>query len=205
MFNYRCEKCKKGTVRPRVLRNYRTKVRGFPFVVPEATIGVCDQCAAEYFSGQELARWSELYTRRLEDRECVLSAEEIAELRGELHLSIGDFAVLVGCTRQSVYNWERRDRNTPQSRIADLLLKLLRVSLREDSVDVLRFLADEARQYGVSVRLNRSVATHGRGRGCRAPRLLPLERYSQVFGSSEENRGFPALTDFSTVGATLSR
>lgn len=204
MFNYRCEKCKEGTVEAKLRKNFETKIQGFPFVVPEANIGVCNHCGAQYFSAQELARWSELYKHSRNETESLLSPEEITELRNKLRLPIGDFATLVGCTRQSVYNWERQDRNAPQLRIADLVLKLLRASQEQGSVDVLAFLVDEARRQGATIRM-RAVARCRRVQSRREQRFLDSEVYSRLFEGAEECRSFPVLTDFSPVRETTVR
>ena len=57
MFNYICEECGKGTVKKKVFENYQTKIKGYPFVVDKAVIGVCDQCGARHFDANETKRW----------------------------------------------------------------------------------------------------------------------------------------------------
>jgi len=57
MFNYICEECGRGTVKKKVFENYQTKIKGYPFVVDKAVIGVCDQCGARHFDANETKRW----------------------------------------------------------------------------------------------------------------------------------------------------
>jgi len=66
MFGYSCQECGKGMVKPRVFKNYKTKFSGYPFVVPEAKIGICDVCGAKHFSAEERKRWRKLFEESLE-------------------------------------------------------------------------------------------------------------------------------------------
>jgi putative zinc finger/helix-turn-helix YgiT family protein len=207
MFNYKCESCNEGTVKQQVRKNFTTRVQGFPFTVPEATTGVCDKCGAEYFSAPEVLRWERLYKRNLLEQQHLLEPQTIQALRERLGLSIGDFAVLVGCTRQTVYNWERRNRNAPQMRLADLLLKLISRSMDEGNIDVLDFLVAEARRQGIAVHIN-CPRTRPHTIRRRASELLPRENYSRAFTRKDEEsipKPFPALTDFTTRGAAVGR
>lgn len=155
LFEYTCPECGRGTMRTTRVRNYKTKIKGYPFIVDEALIGVCDHCRTEDFAPEETARWEDLFYRSLEARQAFLSPEEIAEIRTTLSLSMEDFARLIGCTRQSISMWEKRSRTSPPSRTADLLMRLVRQSLDTGPVDVLTFLLDEARKWGVVIELRR--------------------------------------------------
>ena len=64
MFGYLCEECRQGTVCAQTIPNYKTTVRGKPFVVPAATIGVCDHCGVHYFHRTETRRWESLFDSR---------------------------------------------------------------------------------------------------------------------------------------------
>ncbi|HEX3036359.1 MAG TPA: helix-turn-helix domain-containing protein, partial [Thermodesulfobacteriota bacterium] len=81
--------------------------------------------------------------------------QAIEGLRKNLGLSIEDFAYLIGATRQSIYNWERRDREKPQSRTVDLLMKLVRYSMEKEKVDVLAFLIHESQKLGIDIKVKR--------------------------------------------------
>lgn len=155
LFEYSCPECGKGTVRTTQVHNYKTKIKGYPFVVDEAFIGTCDNCRAEFFTAKETKRWEEMFLASLEARKAFLSPEEIVDLRTSLGLSMEDFARLIGCTRQSISAWERQGRSTPPSRMADLFMKLVRKSLDAGPVDVLTFLLDEAKKWGVVIELRR--------------------------------------------------
>lgn len=155
LFGFPCPECGRGTVRSTRILNYKTKIKGYPFVVDEALIGVCDQCGSESFAPEETKRWEELFYRSLEARHAFLSPQEMMELRTSLGLSMEDFARLTGCTRQSISAWEKPDRSAPPSRMADLLMKLLRESLRVGAIDVLPFLLSEAQKWGMVIELRR--------------------------------------------------
>jgi putative zinc finger/helix-turn-helix YgiT family protein len=157
LFEYGCPECGLGTVRTTRVQNYKTKIKGYPFIVDEAFIGVCDHCEAEHFASEETKRWDELFYHSLEQRQAFLSPQEITELRKILGLSMEDFARLIGCTRQSIYNWEKQDRTSPPSRAADLLMKLVRRSIQVGPVDIVTFLLDEARKWGIVIEVRRST------------------------------------------------
>ena len=48
-----CPECGQGTIEPTRFQNYKTTIRGYPFTVPEAWIGVCDTCGVRTFNAQE--------------------------------------------------------------------------------------------------------------------------------------------------------
>jgi len=153
-FGYVCQECGEGTVREQVLPQYPTKIRGYPFVVKDARIGVCDRCGAEHFAARETNRWEEQF--EAEHAKHYMQPKEIRELQRTLGTTMEQFAFLLGCTRQSLYNWQRRDRRKPQSRMADVLMKLVRESHAKRTVDVLQFLIGEARQFGIAIELGAS-------------------------------------------------
>lgn len=154
LFDYACPECEQGRVQARRILNYKTKIRGYPFVVDEALIGECDQCGARSFAPQETQRWEELFTNSLEARQAFLSPQEIKKLRKSLGLSMEDFARLIGTTRQSLSMWEKAERPSPPSRTADLLMKLVRQSLSPEPVDLFPFLVEEARKWGIVIQVN---------------------------------------------------
>lgn len=157
LFEYTCPECDRGTVRTTKVHNYRTKIKGYPFIVDEAFIGICDQCHSEQFAPEETQRWEDVFRRSLEARKAFLSPDEIADIRKALSLSMEDFARLVGCTRQSISAWEKQDRTSPPSRTADLLMKLVRRSLEVGPVDVVTFLLEEAKKWGIVIEVRRST------------------------------------------------
>ncbi|HEX3036909.1 MAG TPA: helix-turn-helix domain-containing protein [Thermodesulfobacteriota bacterium] len=93
--------------------------------------------------------------KKLERENIYYTPEEIEGIRKDLGLSIENFAYLTGVTRQSIYNWERRDRQKPQSRAMDLLMKLIRHSLEKEKVDVLAFLIHESQKLGIDIKVKR--------------------------------------------------
>ncbi|HIC90880.1 MAG TPA: helix-turn-helix domain-containing protein [Syntrophaceae bacterium] len=151
MFHYTCEECGKGTVIPMEFKGYKTRIKGYPFVVDQAIIGVCENCGARHFSARETKRWEELFNKKLEENHIIFTPDQIEQLRKSLRLSVEDFALLIGCTRQSIYNWERKSRIKPQSRMADLLMKLVDQSLKVGEVNVIQCLVDKAKELGISI------------------------------------------------------
>lgn len=64
LFEFACPECGRGTVKTTRVLNYQTRIKGSPFIVDEALIGVCDQCRAESFAPEETKRWEELFSIR---------------------------------------------------------------------------------------------------------------------------------------------
>jgi DNA-binding transcriptional regulator YiaG len=145
MFGYLCEKCGRGRVKATTIEGFPTRFDGTPFIVPTAAVGVCGKCGAKYFSSGERKKWREQFWKWQESQGRILSAEAIRQLRRDLQLTIADFARLVGCSRQSLYSWENSSRSIPQSRMADLLLRVVRESHARGEVNVVQFLERETR------------------------------------------------------------
>lgn len=151
-FGYKCEECGQGTVRERVFHEYQTKLKGYPLTVKNARIGVCDQCGAKHFDPNETVRWRTLLAEK--QVESYFQPADIRNLQNLLGLSREQFAMLLGCTRQSLYNWERPDRTAPQSRMADLFMRLIRESYVAGEINVLSFLTAEAGKLGFSLSIS---------------------------------------------------
>lgn len=145
-FGYKCQECGRGKVREKVFPEYNTKLKGYPLTVKDARIGICDRCEAQHFDPNETTRWKTLFEEK--QAEFYLKPSDIRELQKQIGLSMEQFATLLGCTRQSLYNWQRPDRSVPQSRMADLFMRLVRKSLHEGEIDVLSFLTSEAAKLG---------------------------------------------------------
>ena len=156
---YPCPECGKGTVYPTKFQNYKTRIKGYPYAVPEAVVGVCDACGAKTFNARETQRWEKLFCSHLKEEHIFYTPAEIAELREILGLSMEDFAKLIGATRQSVHNWEKAGRTWQPSRMADLMMKLVAESHRSGSVDVISFLLEEAEKMGLTIQVRRSLVT----------------------------------------------
>ena len=139
-----CAKCGKGEIEISKVDNFGTMIRGNHFTVPEATIGICKSCGAKVFDPIEIRRWQKLYETDLVLKGHFLTAADIRNIRQALGLQISQFALLLGTTRQSVYNWERDNRNSPQMKLVDLLLRLIRKSMEEGTVDVVQYLREQA-------------------------------------------------------------
>ena len=148
VFGYGCPDCGQGTVKDTRLPTYTTKIKGCPFVVKDALIGVCDSCGSKHFVDSETEKWVTAFEESQSSLH--LSPQEIKEIRRTLGLTMDEFSFLIGCSRQSLYNWESEPRQTPQSRMADLLIRMVRQSMH-GPVNVLEVMAEEAQRYGRTI------------------------------------------------------
>jgi putative zinc finger/helix-turn-helix YgiT family protein len=153
MFGFKCEECGRGTVQEARRNDFEVRFNRIPFVVPDAVVGVCDSCGAVNFDGREYKRWRRLFDEHQARTGGVLSPGEIRELRAALSMTMSDFSALIGTTRQSLHHWEKDDREVPQSRMVDLMLRLVQEAVRRGAVDVVAFLADNARQADIQIRM----------------------------------------------------
>jgi DNA-binding transcriptional regulator YiaG len=149
MFEYKCDKCGQGVVKAKKVRKHNTKIDGIPFSVENAVIGVCNNCGAKYYNARETKRWRDAFFRDQLQKGSTLTSSGISTLRGSIGLTVADLALLIGCSRQALYLWESPNRVAPQSRMADLLIQLVRESFTHGSVDVIEFLRDSLRAAGV--------------------------------------------------------
>jgi DNA-binding transcriptional regulator YiaG len=159
MFGYSCDKCGKGVVRSNRVSNYQTKIDGTPFTVDSAVIGVCSNCGARYFNARELKSWREAFFAEQQQKGTLLSAAEISDVRHQMEMNVADFSRLIGCSRQALYFWESLERATPQSRMADLLLRLVRADFTEGPVHVIDLLLETARGQGIEIPVPRQIST----------------------------------------------
>jgi len=151
MFGFECQECHKGVVRAQQRADIPFKVDGIPFNVPEGTVGVCDNCGAEVLSAKECKRWRALFEQMQQQSDRLLCPEDIMGLKAQLGYTTTQLAGLIGATRQSVTQWMNASRVAPQSRMADVLLRLVRECLATDSVEVLPFLTSLARDNGIDL------------------------------------------------------
>lgn len=157
MYEGPCPECGEGTVKATRFQNYKTTIRGYPFVVPEAWIGVCDTCDTRTFNAQETDRWTTLFDQALEKHNAYLAPSEITQLRTSLGLSKKDFAHLIGATGRSLYTWEMPDRKTPPSRSTDLIMKIVQASLQHGQVEAIDLLLKEAKKWGLDLAVRREM------------------------------------------------
>lgn len=175
LFGYKCQECGKGTVLEKIFPEYKTRLGGYPVIVHNARIGICDRCGAEHFNANETVRWRTVLEAQ-QAKACMQPAE-VSELRQHLGLSMEQFAILLGCTRQSLYNWERTNRVSPQSRMADLFMRLVRESHVRGPIDVVGFLQKEAHKIGFEL--------------APSPRAKPATRIATI--SPRRHRGKASL------------
>jgi DNA-binding transcriptional regulator YiaG len=177
-FGYKCQECGQGTVREQIFRDYKTRLKGLPLTVDSASIGICDRCGARHFDPSETLRWRTLLDNKY--AEAYLRPSDIQDLIKQLGFSMEQFANFSGCTRQSLYNWQRPDRSAPQSRMADLFMRLIRESQKVGAVNVLEFLTEEAGKLGFDLRV--SPKSHSKGDIIAFPRRVPATSLSNSSG-----------------------
>lgn len=190
-FGYRCQECGKGTVREQVFYEYKTKLKGLPLTVDEAHIGVCESCGARHFDPNETTRWRRILDQKYAEH--YLQPTDIRHLQESLGFSRDQFASFLGCTRQSLYNWERPNRTAPQSRMADLFMRLVRESRTVGKVNVLEFLTEEAGKLGLALQVSKefpdkvSLITNAR----KTRREQPSKAISQPLALAAETETCP--------------
>ena len=153
-----CPSCPNGTLKPLKLQHHHTRVKGFPFVVPEAWFSACDTCGERLLHAKELAYWTRLFFDGQKDQEAWLTPEQIIALRQSIGLGPLDFARLIGASKASIWHWEKTKRDTPPNRTADLLMQLVHLSRDQGPVDVIEFLLEEAEKWGYAIELEREAA-----------------------------------------------
>jgi putative zinc finger/helix-turn-helix YgiT family protein len=197
MAKNRCASCGKGEIQFQNIKDFKTNVRGVPFTLPEARVGVCSSCGARFYSPTEIRRWQQLVDAQQVSTGRLLGPEEIEDIRQALGLSINSFAALLGSTRQSVYNWERKDRKGPQLRLVDLLLRLIRESTTNGTVNVLQFLSEQSGLRLVLTERSHQClsARRSRRRDSRRRWRDPSE-YDRAVGSSGPAVALPSLRSY---------
>ena len=123
-------------------------------------VGACDSCGAKHFDAQETLRWKKVADAA--QHKLVLSPLEIKELQQLVQLSMEQFAVLIGSTRQSLHAWQKQDRTIAQSRMADLMMRLLRESYHHGKIDVLKFLIEQAKLIGIELKVRKQEESPAR-------------------------------------------
>ena len=67
-FGYICQECGQGNVVEKTVPKYRTKIKGYPWTVQNAHIGICNRCGAEHFDPNETLRWRSEFEEKLPSR-----------------------------------------------------------------------------------------------------------------------------------------
>ena len=66
-FGYTCPECGKGKLQERVIPEYHTEIKGYPFIVKKAHIGICNQCGYEYLAACETDKWEKMFEKDHKD------------------------------------------------------------------------------------------------------------------------------------------
>lgn len=194
MFDYRCEECQKGTVKAKKSRNYEVRIFDETFIVPTATIGVCNQCGTQNFDGREMHRWETLYNRWLAKRRQVLSPERIRTVRESLRLSQKDFARFLGVSRQSIAAWEKDTRPSVQPVNVDVLLQLLYAELNSDDKPVTaKMLEQFQRRTGEQISLADKKGKRTAESNALLQKILPRSTWETLITRAKENHTEPYI------------
>ena len=124
-FNYRCQECHKGIVRDMKKKNHKVTVDGVEFYVPTAIIGVCDQCGAINYTGEELHRWHDLFKAWQVKYGDYINPTQIKRIREQLNLNQSQFADFLGISRQALSAWENEKRAQVQPMNVEIILRIL--------------------------------------------------------------------------------
>ena len=106
-FNYKCPECGKGMVRTERFKDYPTKVKGIPFLVPFAYIGVCSACGRKNFNAAERQRWEKIFYNKASQRSA------LRELQKKVKESAFELRRLQLLTRKTIRKWDKRMRLKP--------------------------------------------------------------------------------------------
>lgn len=137
LFNYKCEECGKGIVRDTEKTNYKVKLFKEDFRVKKAIIGICDNCEAINFAGEEIERWKKKYKKWQAKSAKYLAPEKVKEIRDNLDMSQKDFGKFIGVSRQSISVWEQPDRPSVQPKNVDIVFRMLYEELDSDQKPVI--------------------------------------------------------------------
>jgi|GEM_PF-2171511 len=184
MFGYKCEECEEGTIRTTVKENFTTKIEGDEFIVPEATIGVCDNCGAINYSGKEIERWKDKYHNW--KKQAYVSAREIKKIRKKLDLNQEEFADLIGVSRQSLIEWEKDQRKRTQPNSINIILKSIKNELNGKLESFIQNLIDqyeERTHTSISVKISNRKSS----REAKFKSLLPVSTSKILDKRAEEN------------------
>jgi len=184
MFGYKCEDCGKGIVRTETKKDYVVKVEGDDFKVPEAIIGVCDKCGAINYSGKEVERWKKEYQDW--KRSAYVNPKTIKKIRDKLNLNQGDFADLIGVSRQSLIEWEKEDRKRTQPNSINILLKSIKRELDGKLGSFIEYLV---RQYQERMRKEISIdlPTKRKSKESQVRALFPVSTCKILSNRADEN------------------
>jgi YgiT-type zinc finger domain-containing protein len=130
-----CDVCGVGSVVMRDLHNYATKIRGRQITVPVAHVKQCNSCGEVYIPAKELKKWETLAQSR--EGLIPLRPSDICDLRNRLGMSVNDFALFTGSTRQSIYSWENAENVIAPIRPIMVLLSLIQKGLSEGEIDII--------------------------------------------------------------------
>lgn len=189
MFNYKCEECQAGIVRDVEKKNYKVTVDNVEFYVPTAIIGVCDQCGAVNYSGEELHRWQELYKAWQVKSDKYISPGQIRQIRDKLGLNQGQFSDFLGISRQALSAWESKKRAQVQPPNIDIILRILLSELEQLERPVTEKMFTEYQRRCSKEEVPTPAASQDREKILE--QILPASTYSILRNKASENNTTP--------------
>lgn len=104
---------------------------------------------------QERVYWRKLFAESGTSQPDLLSPAQIRQIRESLGLGPSDFARLIGTSKQSVGRWEKENRDTPQTRAYDLLIRLAQAAAqaKDGRIDAMRLMLDNAKRQGFDIQV----------------------------------------------------
>src|SRR5689334_21516133 len=125
MQTMKCPACGRESMSREIVPNYQAKVGGLVVQVPQAELLKCSSCGEVVVGAEEMKRWQRIQQDRLRAEGHIPLPREVKEVREFFGLSVADFALLLGLTRQTIHAWEREAVGALQLGPAALLLGLL--------------------------------------------------------------------------------
>ncbi len=192
MYNYQCEECSKGTVKKTVIKNYEVKIFEKPFIVPTATIGLCNTCGSFNYDGKEMHRWKDLYTAWEAKSEDYLSPQKIQKIRKSLLLNQSEFAAFIGVSRQSLSVWENDKRPSVQPQSVDILLQMLFSELSADNKPVTAKMVEKYNnRTSHFIKFNSKTETKSTDKNSVLKNILPKSTWTILKNIADKNNTDP--------------
>lgn len=142
----KCPTCGKIEMSEQTLENYRTRMRGIPFIVPQAKLHICGSCEEEVTSAREMRRWETVQRDMLREEGLLPKPAEVREFREKLGFSKSQLALFCNATISDVSAWEDEEVGLKISPEA-LLIQLLIQESKELQVTIFDIILQQRKKY----------------------------------------------------------
>lgn len=149
-----------------------TEFEGVAITVPNAQVSECPVCGEATYSAKELRRWKEIKQATLAEADALPNGEEVKKVRGQLGLSVAEFASLIAVTRQTVHSWERASDQPMKLGPAALLVSLLKHEQRRRTGQLAVCLSELASLRGSSITVESPETSEAKPRDEKRTRYL---------------------------------